>query len=358
MFERLSNADLATAVDEMVASLGVKEEAPFASLTVMLEKGNTQACVQEIACRLGLPILISVSYVTKDFRPGNAAGFRSSSLSRTDWTGHSIEGIIAQVSIPESLPLYGSASLSGYPIGVRVSEGCSDRPETFIAIMAHELSHVLLRALRHPQRESELHTDLVPILLGFGHCVGRGRKSVRTENNANGTTTHTTTYGYLTDSQFEFVYQRVSGVLQRHNSDKKRLLALIAQVNGSLRKTTGRLASFRDYLAYVHSHLTGKMKATDACRIVGFHRWDYTRDWEGSIANTRTQVEESTVFAESLVHYTSNVVVRIGQRRLALEMTLDRLRQVSDAITLDVKTLRRYVNPIYRLKRALSLQRQ
>lgn len=255
MFERLTNADLSAAIDEMVASLGVKEDIPYATLASMLAQGSTQECVQEIAVRLGLPILIGVSYVSKDYRPG-AAGFRSSELSRTDWTGHGIDGITAQVSIPESLPLYGSSSFSGYPIGVRLGESCSDRPETFITVMAHELSHVLLRSLRHPQRDSELHTDLVPILLGFGDCVGRGRKSVRTETHAKGTTTHTTTYGYLTDSQFEFVRERVRGLLQRHENQKKRLLKLTAEVNTRLQKTAERLSSFREYLAYLDAHRT------------------------------------------------------------------------------------------------------
>lgn len=204
MLERLTNADISSALDEMVMSVGVKEELPFASLVATLGTGNTQGCIQEIASCLGLPILVNVSYVSKDFKSGNSSGFRSSELSRTDWSGHGIDGITAQVSILASLPLYGSSSLSGYPIDVRVREGCSERAETFIAIMAHELSHVLLRSLRHPQSNSELHTDLVPILVGFGSCVASGRKKVRTETSGGTTTTRTTTYGYLTDSQFQF----------------------------------------------------------------------------------------------------------------------------------------------------------
>ncbi len=102
------------------------------------------------SARLGLPIRITLSYVSKEFRLGNTEGFRSSGLSRTDWTGRGVDGITAQVSIPDYLPLYGSVALAGYPISVRVSENCLERPETFLAIMAHELSHVLLRSLCHP----------------------------------------------------------------------------------------------------------------------------------------------------------------------------------------------------------------
>ena len=68
------------------------------------------------SARLGLPIRITLFYVSKEFRLGNTEGFRSSGLSRTDWTGRGVDGITAQVSIPDYLPLYGSVALAGYPI--------------------------------------------------------------------------------------------------------------------------------------------------------------------------------------------------------------------------------------------------
>jgi hypothetical protein len=338
----------------MVASVGAKAESPYATLAATLGEGNTQACVQEIASRLGLPVLINLSYVSKDFKPGDSARFRSSELSRTDWAGHGIDGITAQVSIPESLPLYGSASLSGYPIGVRVSEGCSERAETFIAIMAHELSHVLLRSLRHPQRDSELHTDLVPILLGFGTCVERGRKRVRTETSGGRTTTHVTTYGYLTDSQFQFVRQRVRVLLQGHENDKKRLLKRLAQARRGVQRASRQLNSFREYLAYLDKHLTRRIRPADAPRIVALHAWDYTRGWESGIAEVQGQIGESAAFAGTLNHYTSSGVQRIKERSQALEEACKPLSKVTGAIALDLKTLRRYVSPIYRLRVAIS----
>lgn len=71
--------------------------------------------------------------------------------------------------------------------------------------MAHELSHVLLDSLRHPDRDSELHTDLVPLVLGFRACVRTGRKEVQsTMANDGRLQTQTSIYGYLTDKQFEY----------------------------------------------------------------------------------------------------------------------------------------------------------
>jgi hypothetical protein len=352
VFERLSTEDISIAVDELIGCLGVKEETPSLSLLALLEKKDTQACVQEIATRLDLPILISLSYVPKKFRPADTA-FQSSSLSRTDWTGHGVEGITAQVSIPSSLPLFGSSSLEGYPINVRVSENCFERPETFVAIMAHELSHVLLRSLCHPQKDSELHTDLVPILLGFRDCVRRGRKNIQSTTADGRTTTHTTTYGYLTDQQFEFACSKVTGILQRHKSDKNRLFALTKQVSRKVQRAKRDLASFRTCLLYLDTHLTARMGEEDARRIVNFHKSDYTRDWEHSITQTRIELEETDVFLRTLNHYTSGKIEQLKERTLSLSRKSEQLCQLVAAITSDVKTLRRHVGLIFRLRNAI-----
>ena len=116
MFERLSNDYISNALDELITWFGVKEEVPFHDLAVLLREKNTEGCVQEIATQLTLPIRINLSYVPEDFRPDNTDGFRSSSLSRTDWTGRGIESITAQVSIPQNLPMFGTSALQGLRI--------------------------------------------------------------------------------------------------------------------------------------------------------------------------------------------------------------------------------------------------
>jgi hypothetical protein len=352
LFDKLSTEDISIAIDELIGSLGVKEETSSLSLLALLEKKDTQGCVQEIATRLGLPILIRLSNVPKDFRPTDT-GFQSSSLSRTDWTGHGVEGITAQVSIPSSLPLFGSFSLAGYPISVRVSENCFERPDTFVAIMAHELSHVLLRSLRHPHEHSELHTDLVPILLGFGGCVRRGRKNIRTTTTNGRTTTHTTTYGYLTDEQFGFAHSKVRGILQRHESDKNRLLTLIRQVQHKVQRANEGLVSFRTYLQHLDEHLSARMRAKDAHRIVQFHTWGYTRDWEIDIAKAKINLEQTGAFVLTLNHYTSSAIDKLKEHTSSLDLESKRLDQSEEAIARDVKTLRRNVGLIFRLRNAL-----
>lgn len=353
MFEKLSTGDISIAVDELIGCLGIKEETACLDLLALLGKRDTQRCVQEIAVRLGLPIRISLSYVPKEFRPAGAGGFQSSSLSRTDWTGHGVDGITAQVSIPNSLPLFGSSSLAGYPISVRVSENCFERPETFVAVMAHELSHVLLRSLCHPNKDSELHTDLVPILLGFRDCVRRGRKNIQHTTTAGRTTTHTTTYGYLTDQQFEFACNKVTGILKPHECDKQHLLALTKDVHRKLHRVKKGLASFRDCLLYLDTHLTANIREKDAHRIVQFHMWGYTRDWESSITQAGIDLEVTVAFVRTLNHYTSSTIEQLKERTLSLDLQSERLDQLEEAIARDVKTLRRHVGLIFRLRSAI-----
>src|SRR6266702_4793978 len=140
MLEQVSNTEIANALDELIICLGVSKEKPTYNLFEFLQKRNTEGCVQEIASLLGLPIRISLSYVPKGYRPGNSDGFRSSAMTRTDSTGRGIGCITAQVSIPQHLPMFGTPSLQEFPIKVRVSESSHEYPDTFVAVMAHELS--------------------------------------------------------------------------------------------------------------------------------------------------------------------------------------------------------------------------
>ena len=353
MFEGLSNDDISNALAELITCLGVKEDMPFDDLRALLRKKDTEGCVQEVATRLGLPIRISLSYVPKDFRPDNTDGFRSSALARTDWTGRGIEGITAQVSIPEHLPMFGTAGLQGYPIRVRVSENCHAHPDTFLAMMAHELSHVLLASLWSPHKDSELHTDLVPILLGFRDVVRRGRKTIESTTSGNTTTTRTTTYGYLTDRQFDFACRHVTGILERHQRDKKRLTEVVEQVQRKLKKADQSLATFRDYFKYLDKHPPEKMRKEHAQRVVHLHAQDYSRDWESRITTVRKTQHAAELFVRSLNHYTSSALEGLKAHTRVLELASDDLSQVKGAITKDTKIFRRYVGVIYRLRRTL-----
>lgn len=353
MFDRLSNDDITTALNELIKCFGVKEDMPSNALLGLLRKKKTEECVQEIATQLSLPIRISLSYVPKDFRPDNTDGFRSSALSRTDWTGRGIEGITAQVSIPQHLAMFGTSALQGYPIKVRVSENCHEHPDTFVAIMVHELSHVLLASLMSPHKDSELHTDLVPILLGFRDAVRRGRKTIESTTSGNTITTRATTYGYLTDSQFEFACSHVTHIIERHQRDKKHLIEVEKQLQRKLKKAERSLVAFRDYFKYLDRKPPDKMRTEHAQRIVQLHSHDYSCEWEARIAVVKISQEAAESFTQNLSHYTSNTIEHIKNHTKAVELATTELAEITKAINRDEKVLRRYVGIIYRLWRTL-----
>ena len=353
MFNRLSNDEITNALDELITCLGVKEEMDSHDLVALLEKEDTEGCVQEIAARLGLSIRINLSYVPKDYRPGNTNRFYTSALAQTDSNGRGIEGIFAQVSIPQHLPMFGMSGLQGYPIPVRVSKNCHAYPDTFVAIMAHELSHVLLASLWSTHKDSELHTDLVPIILGFRDVVRRGRKTIESTTNGDTITTQTTTYGYLTDSQFEFACNYVAGLLHRHSHEKKRLLKVVEQVQGKLNKATRSLASFREYFRYLDLHPPKRMRKEHAERVVQLHGRDYSLEWERRITAVRKSMEIAEAFAGPLNHYWTSTVEQLTTHIRELEVASAELDRLKKASTKDERILRKYVDFIYRFRRTL-----
>jgi hypothetical protein len=354
MFERVSNDEITSALDELMSVLGIAEEIPVYVFVVPLRKKDTEGCVQEIATRLGLPIRIRLSYVPKTPRPGDTDGFRSSALARTDWTGHGIGAITAQVSIPRWLPMFGTRDLQGYPIQVRVSENCHAHPYTFVSTMVHELSHVLLASLRSPRKDSELHTDLVPILLGFGDVVRRGRKTIEVSTRGNITTTRTTTYGYLTDAQFEVACDHAAGLVKQHAGNKKRLLQLAGETDRKVREAGRALATFHDYLEYLDNRRPRRMKKEHAQRLVELHGRDCASEWQGRITAARKRIEGAEAFVQPLNHYTSGRIAQVSSHTRLLELASDELDQVTDAVINDNRILRKYVGFLHRLRRALS----
>ncbi|MDP2856547.1 MAG: hypothetical protein Q8P50_01040, partial [Bacillota bacterium] len=314
----------------------------------LLRNRDTEGCVQEIATRLGLPVRISLSYVPKDFRPGTSNGFRTAALAQTDWSGHGIGGITAQVSVPQSLPMFGTSGLQGFPIRVRVSESCYAHPDTFVAIMAHELSHVLLASLWSPHKDSELYTDLVPIVLGFRDAVRRGRKTINVATSGSTTTRRSTTYGYLTDAQFDFACNYVTGILEPYQSDNRRLLSLMWQLQVKLRNATSSLATFRDYFRYLDAHPPKRMTKEHAERAVQLHGHDHGLEWENRITAVRNSMESVEPFARAPIHYRASASEHLGARLRAdlsvLEAASEELDNLIEAIGKDERILGKYVN--------------
>ena len=354
MIDRLTNQEVTIAFDELIPVLGVKEEVDTRGLVNHARKKDIEGCVIGIARCLGLPIKVNISYVPEDYRQEYKDGFQTSSLSGTDDTGHGTESITAQVFIPKDLPMFGTSTLNNFPVAVRVGENCYQHPDTFVAVIAHELSHILLASIGYLKKDNELHTDLVPILLGLRKTVRRGRQIIWVESKGNQEITHTITYGYLPDEQFDFACSYVEKLVNQHTREKKEFQKFTNHVCEKVGKATKNLMDFKVYFKHLDEHPVVKMKKEHADRIVQLHGQDFSQDWDKQIDDIVVVTEKAASLVKDLDHYTKNAIEMLKSHKQALKSASITLDRISGEIVEDRKILEKYVGISCKLGRTFS----
>lgn len=321
VFSSLSVKELTDAINEMVASVGVSENQPLDKLIELLHRGEVQEATERVAKILRLPVKIALSFVPEDYNSEAPASFRTSALVTTGCDGRGFSGIVAQVAIPRNLPMYGTPALAGFPVQIRVGEKAHRQPYTFIAIMAHELSHIVLHSLIHPQRHSEIHTDLIPLLLGFRAVVAQGRKVVVTEHQGDSIRTTTTTHGYLTDEQFRIASQRLEKIVANRRAYVRRLrerVMTLQQSTAALEREIKRYKLYRERLA---------------------HPPDQEEAWEAAIKSYRDLGDSGLSIVETTKHYNKPGMDRIIRLTETIDAALSDARRVHGAVDHSVREL-------------------
>jgi hypothetical protein len=346
MFEKLSKKEIDEALSELIDKMGVKEDVSFAAFKDHIIKKDKQGCTEEIARLLDLPVRITLSVASEDYRQENARRFVSNAVVQTDEDRRGKEGITAQVTVPRYLPVWGTSDLTGYEIEVLVGENCLARPDTFITIMAHELSHILLAAIRSPHKDSEFHTDLVPILLGFGEFVRRGRKISYDTINGNTTTTHTITYGYLSDEIFNQAYVHVKAFLGVVQKKKRIFNKLFRGTDAALNETVRRKEIFKDYFLKISSSRPQKMKKEHAQRIVELHGQDMDGDLQAYCSGARKKLEDASAFVQNLSRYTRKAAEELDFHTKTLADISKELDRKAEGILKDAKIMRKYIKKL------------
>lgn len=172
---------------ELQRVIGFKDYTDIGPLADMYEARDYLKLCRAIGAQMKLPNEMALEEATA------RTPFRTHALSPTDAAGRGTQGIVAQVTIPENLPIYGTPAFASHIIRINTGDAIGKVPaETAIAIIVHELSHILLHSLRHYDRDSEQCTDLVPIALGFANIVRSGRAVTTSTRAGNVTTTLTT----------------------------------------------------------------------------------------------------------------------------------------------------------------------
>lgn len=293
----VDNKYIDSAVDKLMRLLGVKERIEYGFLQNMLDEGKAKECVEAIAHNMGLPISVVISYVPSVYRgtltPGQ--GFTSREIVKTVGTGEGrkgVESITAQVSAPSALPLFGSSILKNYFVTVKVSDNVTKYPMTFMAIMVHELSHILLRSLQHNERDNEVYTDLTSMLLGFHEVVKMGRKVIEQDSGATYTTTYTTTYGYLSDNGFDYAYRKISRIIERNRKNKKVIIQKIKQLRKLLTRAREGVSRFNYYIKVIDRNPRSRISKDDASQIVSLHQPNYVKKFEDFVSTSETRLQK------------------------------------------------------------------
>ena len=273
----LDNAAIGRALAELKATAGVRPDAPWGDIALILRRDVRQA-VSMIASHMGLPIDVRLRILPAGYRPGATDGFKSTALVELDEAGNS-GGITAQVTLPSSLPAYGSDAMKGYPIEVLISEEATKEPYAFITVMAHEFAHVVLYSLRHPRKEDEFYTDLTSMLFGFSEVVKRGRCITKqtSQRSGNVVVTHTTTtkYGYLSDENFYFAYPQIRDIAKFANEADGDLSARFKKASCLTAQAETALTDFVIFLEELDARPPRSMSPEDGLRVVSFHEAGY-----------------------------------------------------------------------------------
>lgn len=166
------NEDIHNYIDRLVKSYGIQEPVKHQALKILFDNHLYAECVLEIMRKMGLNNrvkLISYSYFKY---PGN-------------------NGTVAFVTIPSNAPPFYSSSFNNLKIQVSIRDDLKKKYETFVYVIAHELSHIVLRGMKHPLKDSEIATDLFVMIRGFNEIMEKGRTSTDES------------YGYLNSVTFK-----------------------------------------------------------------------------------------------------------------------------------------------------------
>jgi len=351
----IDNQYVKEVINDLVCLVGIKKDIPYSSLRKLFNRKKIKECIKAIANYLGLPVEINLFYVESYYSSSNKRdqGFTSQQLSKTDYMGKGIEGITAQVSIPSQLPLYGTASFVNFPINVRISKNITDYPDTFMALMAHELSHILLHSLQCSGQHNEIYTDIVPMLLGFNEIMRLGRKTIKTSYPF----TETTTYGYLSDEQFDFAYDEIKFLYGNFRIKKAELLIQVDKTKLLIKKIRKLYKIFKENFTWISEKKnTIIIKGKDGSQLVQIQGFLFQNvDFEKDLVVRENFLDNIYQKIINKIVYFPNKDEDFDKWKIELSEKLNDTKHNYDFLRESLKIQLKYIKPYQKLLTYISL---
>jgi CRISPR/Cas system CMR-associated protein Cmr5 small subunit len=254
------------------------------------------------------------------------------------------------VSIPSNLPFYGNASMKGLLINIKVSRNCATQPASFIAIMAHELTHIVLRSLWHKEKENEFYTDLTAMVLGFSRIMQEGRQSMV----IGGNTEYKTTYGYLSDEQFNFAFKRIREVLDRYENLKDNLLSNIRTATNELESFRSNVSIFNSLLTLVDNERHHAITPEDMHKIMVFHQPSYIEELAAPLRRTEKRVYEIKILSDQFTRYNRQNLIQIQLHEREIRDLVAEIRSRCNLFEDNIRILKKHTGKRYNIKSRLT----
>lgn len=218
-------------IEEVSKWIGVSEPVDDIALVKKVIAGQEGAVVDEIARQLSLPMKVTIRH-SNEHNPTK----------------------LAEVKVG-SIPKYGSKHLELYPCTITFYPGYNSSPDRLISVIAHELSHYVLRSLRPSlpdEEKEERQTDLAVIFGGFKKPYNIGRK-VYDKGTA----------GYLLDDEVDHIY----GVYEAKLAKRRQQFKKISEDYSYLLKTQSDTLLFVEACGLLLEHPDEKILDDDMAPI-------------------------------------------------------------------------------------------
>ncbi len=217
--ETLTNEQIKQYIDQLVSFYGHCDPIKETALSILFQQNLYGECLRQIMIYMRLKTRIKITYLpTHAYQDDKSLGY---------------------VTIPETLPFIGTPAFKEMLFVICAKAEAKQNFHTFVYMLSHEVSHIVLHGSNHPLKQSEMATDLCTLVFGFEEFVSKGRCTIAS-NPVLGSQSLVTT-GYLSHEQVLFATSYLR-TLRKKASNKKRNEAIFSWFKKLLRITPRKSA--------------------------------------------------------------------------------------------------------------------
>lgn len=321
------------ALDDLIDSFGVQEPVKYYKITKLIRSEKYHEAVHKVASELGLPITVNIEFVssTQGFD-----GHHSSTSKRNNQN----KSTPARVLIPSDLPFYGSSEMTGFPIEVQIKKGRAQKPTSMVAVLAHELSHIVLHSMHHQRKDSEAYTDLTAMILGFDEVMEKGREDFARYFNdpkTNKRKKQKIKYGYLDDSTFEHALNKIRRTREKRKQKKESVIKIIDEIKEIANGIPAKIDVLRNRLDGLRDKQRENISQEKAKQLQHLHLPDYGDDKKAYAKKAKEEAKEKQEKIENISTYNDKSMKAISDLKNHSERLRDNLESRIKSIENDIR---------------------